>query len=126
MRSFAYAIAAIAAVGIIVAIARMPYQPPDGGSQTGSIVGLVSNEVMETEGDLTLAVPEMSCVMSCYPKVKKALESTEGVESVELDTQKEEGIIDNRQVVVHYKPGFEVSAAIASLKQSGYTSSPVE
>jgi len=126
MRSFAYAIAAIAAVIIIVAIARMPSQPQNDVSEAGPSAGLVSNEVMETEGDLTLAVPEMSCVMSCFPKVKKALESTEGVESVALAAQKEDGIIDNRQVVVHYKPGFEVSAAIANLKQSGYTSSPVQ
>ena len=51
---------------------------------------------MTEAGTLTLSVPKMHCPFACYPAIKKALEETDTVESVELAEQKEEGVIDNR------------------------------
>ncbi len=130
MRGFAYAIAAIAAVGIVIAIATMPGQ--SASETTSAPAAAETLELVETSstvktepGMLTLAVPEMHCEFACFPKVKETLESTAGVELVELAPQKEEGAIDNRQVIVTFKPGFDVNDAIARLSKEGFDDSDV-
>ncbi len=133
MRGAAYVVAAIAAVGIMIAIAT---KPDDQATQTTSdeVVydGFVADDsevlatsTTETVGTqkLTLAVPEMHCEFACFPKIKETLESTDLVELVELGPQKEEGAIDNRQVIVTYKPGFDVDAAIELLDKEGFDDS---
>ncbi len=80
---------------------------------------------MTEAGTLTLSVPEMHCEFACFPKVKETLEEADGVEDVSLAAQKEEGVLDNRQVIVKYQPGFDVHAAIASLESAGYTDSDI-
>ena len=121
MRGIAYAIAALAAVIIMVAVAKMPPQ----SEQAANEVASAATAVMADEGTLTLAVPEMHCSVSCYPRVKELLENTEAVDTVELAAQKEEGIIDNRQVIVHYKPGFDVGQAWTALEKEGFAKSDV-
>jgi len=129
MRISAYLVAAIAAIGIAIMIASMPQLPPGQGEADGSsrAVSTVSTEgrVMEEAGTLTLSVPKMHCPFACYPAVKRTLEGTDTVESVELAEQKEEGLIDNRQVVVQYKSGFNLDAAIELLSSQGFSDSEI-
>ena len=134
MRGVAYAVAAIAAVGIMIAIATKPADQATESSPEGAVAETqtVENaEVMaasatpaaaETQ-QLTLAVPEMHCEFMCFPKVKKALESTDTVELVELGPQNEEEAVFNAQVIVTYKPGFDVNEAIELLSKEGFDDS---
>ena len=139
MRGLAYAIAAVAAVGIMFVIATSNNEqssdptaaPATAETQTADTQAVAeSAEVLasttDAEGGLvTLAVPEMHCEFACFPKVKETLESDETVELVELGPQKEEGAIDNRQVIVTYKAGFDVKNAIALLSKEGFDDSDV-
>lgn len=146
MRGLAYAIAAIAAVGIMFVIATMPGEqssdptatPATAETQTAEtqtvaetqpaesaeVLASTTDAKAETES-LTLAVPKMHCEFACFPKVKETLESVETVELVELGPQKEEGAIDNRQVIVKFKPGFDVNDAVARLTKAGFGDSEV-
>jgi copper chaperone CopZ len=124
MRGLVYGIAAVAAVGIMIAIARTG--GPESGDSAAPASAVATNAVaMEEAGTLTLAVPEMHCSFSCFPRVKEALEKNEAVEQVALGPQKVEGTIDNRQVVVQYKAGFEVDSALKMLATEGFTDSQV-
>lgn len=131
MRGFVYALAAIAAVGIMIAIATMPSdssreEAAAPAAEAPSAVETPAAKMVSADSEkLTLAVPEMHCEFACYPKVKETLEGTEGVELVELAPQKEAGAIDNRQVILTYKPGFDVNAAIAKLDEAGFGDSAV-
>jgi copper chaperone CopZ len=129
MRGLAYAIAAVAALGIMFVIATIP--GPSAADSESSVAGGEStataaasdSQVMTDAGTLTLSVPEMHCQFACFPKVKETLEGAEGVDQVTLAAQAEEGVLDNRQVIVAYQPGFDVGAAIASLEAAGYKDS---
>ncbi|MFY9255891.1 MAG: heavy metal-associated domain-containing protein [Fuerstiella sp.] len=74
----------------------------------------------------TLAVPEMSCAMMCFPKVKETLEGIEGVTVVELVPQKEDGIIDDRRVTVKFDAEASSDKAIAALESAGFPDSKFE
>ncbi|TWT80865.1 hypothetical protein CA13_23110 [Planctomycetes bacterium CA13] len=126
MRAVAYVVAALAAIIIIVAIAQSPTKKTvESNVTTDNEAVLASANVMDSDGELTLDVPEMHCPVSCYPRVKETLEASEAVEEVELAKQEKEGIIDNRQVIVHYKSGFDVDQAIAKLEKEGFAKSNV-
>ena len=114
MRGFAYTAAVIAAIGIMISIAVMP---PINANQSGTTRLSIST--------VTLSVPTMSCEFSCFPKVKETLEATEGVQSVELAKQKEEGTIDNRQVIVRHDSRLDMNAALISLAGAGFSDSNV-
>ncbi len=126
MRGFAYVMAALIAVVIMVVVAGTPKDStqPANANPTESSVSFAS-QVLEDEGSLTLSVPEMHCAVMCYPKVQKLLEANESVEKVELAAQKEEGMIDNHAVIVHYKPGFDVGHAIGLLEKEGFAKSSI-
>ncbi len=117
MRQAAYIIAALAAVGIMIAIAVVP-----GGSDSESSPIAEEAQVMSAAGSVRLDVPDMHCSFSCFPSVKETLEGQEGVEEVQLAEQKEEGVLDNRQVIVKYEPGFNLTYAMSDLKKSGFES----
>mgnify|MGYP001818997573 CR=1 FL=1 len=127
MRGLAYVIAAVAAVGIMIGIAMLPDSRDNQGASTAeSATTVASNdEVMDEAGTLTLSVPNMHCEFACYPKIKEALESNEAVQGVELAEQKEEGVLDNRQVIVKYDAGFDLNSALASLAEKGYDEAAV-
>ena len=116
MRGFAYLIAGVVAVGLVFTIGTMPVEVENQAATT------VSAEA----GTLRLNVPEMHCEVACFPRVKEALEGADRVTGVELAEQKEEGIIDNRQVIVRYDAGFDLSQALALLAEEGYESDPVQ
>jgi mercuric ion binding protein len=124
MRGIAYAIAAIIAVGIMIGIAKLPEpSASDDSMNVASTPVSVTPNVMQEAGMLTLSVPEMHCAFACYPKVKESLESSQGVQGVELAEQQEEGAIDNRQVIVTYEAGFDVTTALALLTKKGFADS---
>lgn len=121
MRGVAYVIAAVAALGIMFVIATAPGPQSGSGSSDSTTETVAAQPQLTTEaGTLTLSVPEMHCEFACFPKVKETLEGSEAVEEVNLAAQKEEGVLDNRQVIVKYQPGFDLNAAIASLEAAGY------
>ena len=125
MRGLAYVVAVIAAVGIMIGIATSPQQSSDELTAPAGTVVSVTPEVMSEAGTLTLSVPSMHCEFACFPRVKDAIESANGVQEVVLAEQKEEGTIDNRQVVVKYDAGFDVNAALAVLSKEGFDDSDV-
>lgn len=124
MRSLAYAIAALAAVGIIAGVAMMPVSENSQATQNVSAVS-TSESVMSEPGTLVMRVPDMHCPFACYQAVKSTLEGTPAVESVELTEQKQEGAIDNPEIVIQYEAGFDVQAAIASLAKKGFAKSEI-
>ncbi|MDB4676592.1 heavy-metal-associated domain-containing protein [bacterium] len=115
MRGIAYVVAAVAAVGIMLVIAKGPSTEPVVDIPTTTASADESN--LET---LTLNVPEMHCEFACFPKVKEALEKAAAVNEVQLAEQKEEGILDNRQVIVKCNAGFDIDEALALLAEAGY------
>jgi copper chaperone CopZ len=121
----AYLVVALAAAGIAIMIIKMPDVPPS--KIIPGSAKQVSKEarVMTEAGELTLSVPGMHCPFACYPAIKKTLEGTENVESVELAEQKEEGVIDNPQVIVQYKSGFNLDQAIKLLDDRGFRDSEI-
>ena len=129
MRSLAYGVAALAAIGIMVAIVAMPEGNETETAQTdkevASSVEATPARVMSEAGTLTMAVPDMHCPFGCYPTIKKTLESADTVTDVQLAEQKVEGEIDNRQVIINFRAGFDVDAAIAALKENGFDNSDI-
>lgn len=63
----------------------------------------------------TLAIPEMHCPFGCFPKAKDTLESIDGIASIELVKQEEEGVINDRRVVVTFDGNVDSKTAIAAL-----------
>lgn len=122
MRGFVYAVAVLAAAGIMYAIVVMPAEQEPVPAET---VAAAPSVVMTEPGTLTLSVPTMHCAIACYPRVKETLEGTEGVTEVVLDQQKEEGVIDNRQVVLSYDAGFDLTDALAKLSEEGFEDADV-
>ena len=123
MRGFAYFIAVLAAIGIMIGIASYPNQTESRNRSSASTA--VPATVMTESGTLTIAVPTMQCEIACFPRVKTTLEGNEGVQSVELAAQQEKGVLDNRQVVVNYENGFNLNAALSSLVEDGFPNSAV-
>ncbi len=115
MRGAAYVVAAIAAVGIMLVIANGPSE--EASTDAPATTASAPVETLET---LTLSVPEMHCQFACFPKVKETLEQVATVEGVELAAQKEEGVLDNKQVIVKYKEGFDLDEALGLLADAGY------
>jgi mercuric ion binding protein len=118
MRSAIYALAAVAAAGIVFMFSTAPVG--DAKTDSPSTVTTASSQVMPEGGTLTLRVDDMHCPFACYPSVKSTLEGQGNVVSVELDTQKEEGAIDNPQVLIKYDSGFDLTAAMAALSKKGF------
>lgn len=116
MRGTVYVVAALAAVGIMLVIAKGPTTTEQNSETAASTVSAPAG-ALET---LTLSVPEMHCEFACFPKVKEALESVDTVQEVQLAEQKEEGVLDNRQVIVKYKEGFNLDEALGLLADAGY------
>jgi copper chaperone CopZ len=124
MRSVAYAVAILAAAGIMYFVATSgPTETPETASQTPPAT--VDTDAEVKTASLKLNVPEMHCPFACYPSVKENLEKQDDVLTVELAPQKEEGVIDNPQVIVTYKDGSDPDQMIAVLDAAGFAGSTV-
>ena len=118
MRSIVYVVAALCAIGIAIGIARMPQDAPQDSP-------VATTRVMNAPGSVVMNVPDMMCEFSCFPRIKETLESESNVKEVALGPQKEEGTVDNRQVIVSYESGFDVDQAIELLKAEGFDNSEI-
>lgn len=130
MRSFAYGAAILAAAGIMYVITMSPQQPAADNAAADAVAtpetaSSIAPQVEVKTASLTMNIPEMHCPFACYPSVKENLEKRDDVVSVELAPQKEEGVIDNPQVIVTCKEGFDVEQAIAMLDAAGFAGSTV-
>lgn len=124
MRTPIYVLAALAAAFIAYSIASSPSQPVQQEAVAATAAG---SQVFAEPGSMTLRVDDMHCEFGCFPKVKKTLEGFDEVVAVELDEQAEAGTLDNPQVVVTYRSGFDLAAAQGALAESGFAkSAPVE
>ena len=124
MRSVAYAAAILAAAAIMYFIAT---SSPETEVETASQAppATVATDAEVNTASLKLNVPEMHCPFACYPSVKENLEKQDDVVSVELAPQKEEGVIDNPQVIVTYRQGSDPTKMIAVLDEAGFAGSSV-
>lgn len=128
MRVIAYAVAVIAAAGIVLFLSR----PGDsknastGSANQASVAKSVPVKPVAGASQVVLHVPGMHCPFGCYPAVKETLTSQPGVTGVELAKQSDENAIDNPHVTVTYSGNFNADAAIAALAKAGFEKSTVE
>ena len=104
MRSAAYIVAALAAVGIMIGIATVPQDDAtDMATESQRVdqdrvtASPNTGDPNDTAGDpdavagesktLVLHVPDMHCPFACYPAVKETLESNPSVAGVDLVEQ---------------------------------------
>lgn len=129
MRPTIYAIAILAAAGIMYVIATQPTRPPTDESATNADVqtSVADSKTIDASdvASLTMNVPDMHCPVACYPAIKSHLEKSDAVVSVDLAPQKEEGVIDNPQIIVKHRSEFDPGQAIASLETLGFKNSTV-
>ncbi len=124
MRPVLYALSAVVAAAVAYLFATTPV-PGGAPSASAPSSAVASHKVMPASGTMVLQVDDMHCPFACYPAVKKTLEGQGNVLEVELADQKEEGVIDNPQVLVKYDSGFDLTAALESLAKNGFTQSSV-
>ncbi len=120
MKTIVYAIAGIAALGIMIALIASPSSTPAPASATPAATVSATPEVLSEAGTLTLEVPSMHCQFACYPSVKETLEKSPGVSEVALAEQPDPNTLTVKKVIVTYDAGFDLSAALSSLKQEGF------
>ncbi|MEM6468533.1 MAG: hypothetical protein AAF802_03110 [Planctomycetota bacterium] len=118
MRTIVYGLAILIAVGIMYSITMSPGDSASTDGETSEIASAAPVNVQTTS--VTLNVPKMHCAHGCYPTVKESLENEAGIVSVELAPQKEEGVLDNRQVIMTCKDGYEPNEALAVLENVGF------
>ena len=118
MRGYAYIVAVLAAIGIVIGIVSYPKQTESPIRRPAETT--TSANPMTKPGTLTIAIPTMQCEMACFPRVKSTLEGNDGVQSVELAAQQKRGLLDNRQVILKYNNGFNPTQALASLVEEGF------
>ncbi|MCH2212116.1 MAG: hypothetical protein MK110_12500 [Fuerstiella sp.] len=93
-------------------------QPVQAAKQTVDVSSVDSAPTVTSfdSGDLaTLAIPEMECPFGCFPRAKDALADIDGVAGVELVDQEQEGVINDRRVIVTFDGKVDGHAAIAAL-----------
>ncbi len=69
----------------------------------------------EAGESVILAIPEMSCAVMCFPKAKDTLEEIDGIAAIELVEQEEEGVINDRRVLVTFDGKVDSKTAIRAL-----------
>ena len=69
----------------------------------------------EAGESVILAIPEMSCAVMCFPKAKDVLEEIDGIAAIELVEQEEEGVINDRRVLVTFDGKVDSKTAITAL-----------
>lgn len=124
MKPILYAVASMAAVGIMISLitAPNPASSEPSAPPTAAPVTAISASpaVLSEAGTLTLEVPGMHCEVACYPRVKETLENTSGVSEVTLAEQPDPEALTVKQVIVQYDAGFDIDGALAGLKDEGF------
>ncbi len=128
MRLVVYAVAVLAAAGIVYYMSNS--NPAEVAANTEATapapVEALADEAEDSSVELvSLKVPTMHCPFACYPSVKKTLEGSTGVQSVDLAEQKEEGTIDNPVVIIKASSQFDIDRAVAALAAKGFTGAEV-
>lgn len=130
MRYAVYLVAILAAAGLVYVIGqpaaeKAPQAAAPSSAETQGVAATPASDAEGAETLITLSVPEMHCPFACYPAVKKTLEEQPGVVAVDLAEQKQEGVIDKREVHIKVAGGFDSDSAINSLTQAGFEKSSV-
>lgn len=123
MKTVAYIVAGLAALGIMIALIASPsaeVAPAETAPAAASLVSAAS-EPMTEPGSMTLEVPGMHCQFACFPRVQETLQGSEGVTEVALAEQPDPNTLTVKKVIVKYDSGFDPGKAIASLKQKGFS-----
>lgn len=121
MKSIVYVVAALAAVGIMVAISVTPDRAPEVESTPATAV-VATPEIMAEAGTMTLEVPEMHCQFACFPRVQETLQKSDAVSEVALVDQPDPNTLTVKKVVVKFDAGFDVTSALAALQEEGFSS----
>lgn len=126
MRYAVYMVAILASAGFVYVLSQpADDNAPEAAADTNEAVAAAASDVEGTEKFVTLSVPEMHCPSGCYPTVKKTLEEQPGVLAVDLVEQKEEGVLDKREVNIKFAGTFDSESAINSLSKAGFEKSSV-
>ncbi|QDV71223.1 hypothetical protein Poly24_49570 [Rosistilla carotiformis] len=125
MRFMVYVAAILIAAGIVFVMGK-PTETPE-PSNVASSASLNSEAGSDVDvQSVALSVPGMHCAFGCYPTVKEALESVDGVQSVELAKQKSETELDDKTVFVTYSNAFNLETALAKLEKAGFDASKID
>jgi hypothetical protein len=84
-----------------------PEPSPRSAVLSGTAEGTTTDASGEAVQMVSLRVPSMHCVFSCWPKVKKELEQQEGVVEVTLAEQAKEDELDNPVVYLRLDGDFD-------------------
>ncbi|EMI46209.1 heavy-metal-associated domain-containing protein [Rhodopirellula sp. SWK7] len=120
MKSVVYAVAGVIALGIMIVLIASPTANMPNTTDAPATAVSTEHFVATEPGELTLEVPGMHCQFACYPHVKETLEKASGVSEVALVEQPDPDVLTVKKVIVKYDTGFDVDAALASLKQEGF------
>lgn len=133
MRYMVYVVAILIAAGIVYIMGK----PSETAISNPEAVASASSEVTPAniQGDdvssadvqrVALSVPGMHCAFGCYPTVKEALETVDGVKEVELAKQKSETELDNKTVYVTFTNAFNLQTALTKLEEAGFDATKLE
>lgn len=128
MRLVVYAVAVLAAAGIVYYMGNTNEADVASNTQVAApapVETIVDDTTDSSVEMVSLKVPTMHCPFACYPSVKKTLEGATGVQSVDLAAQKEEGTIDNPVVIIKAGSQFDIDQAVAALAASGFAGAEV-
>lgn len=134
MRYMVYIAAILIAAGIVYIMGKPTDSAAPGGdaavaSSSADVSAQLASLDAASDADtqsLALSVPGMHCAFGCYPTVKEALESVDGVQSVELAKQKSETELDNKTVFVTYSNAFKLETALAKLEKVGFDATKLD
>lgn len=127
MKTAGYVLAAMGAVGIAVVLATLPRDGGEAQEQAASVApaDVTPAKLTDEPGEMLVSVPGMHCQYACFPRVKESLESDESVSEVVLAPQPDENALTNKQVIVKYEAGFNITEAMGRLHEAGYDQSEV-
>ncbi|QDV57119.1 heavy-metal-associated domain-containing protein [Rosistilla oblonga] len=127
MRFMVYVVAVLIAAGIVFVMGK----PSETAQQSDPSVASSTTLAVDSGSDVdvqsvALSVPGMHCAFGCYPTVKEALESVDGVQGVELAEQKSETELDNKTVFVTFNNAFKLETALAKLEKAGFDATKID
>jgi periplasmic mercuric ion binding protein len=93
---------------LVVLCCMIGCDQPRSSSESAPIAASPSEGSTNSElQTVTIKVNTMSCVEGCFNGIQSVLEKRDGIESVKLAPQKEEGLIDNSVIYVSYRGAMD-------------------